>query len=167
MINRKLVHKIRYYSYTKPLPVICRTETFMKNKINSRNLKLTIICVFINLLIGNLALLMFPNLLIVYRIIISIIVSIIYFFSFYKLIQQNDKFPKWKYAIIAILLSLIAMLIACIFTSIGLRLSHDNIIIGALKGIIPVFVFALFFASPFWIPLAIINFICMVFLKNK
>lgn len=139
----------------------------MKYNANYRNLLLTLICVSLNLLVGNLGLLiMFPDLHTVYHIIISIIVSMTYLFSFYKLMQQDDKFPFWKYATAAILLSLAAMLVACIFTSIGMRLAHDNIITAALKGIIPVFIFALFVASPFWIPLAIVNSICMIFLKH-
>ncbi len=133
----------------------------MKYKVNFRNQLLLILCVLTSLFIGNIALLMFPDLAIIYRILISIIVTIIYVFSFYRLIRQKEKFKKWQYAFVSIFLSLIAMLVACIFISIGMRLSIDNILIAGFKGIVPTFIFAIFFASPFWISLSIVNFICI------
>ena len=59
------------------------------------------------------------------------------------------------------------MLAACIFTSIGTRLPMDNLITAGLKGIVPLFIFSIVFASPFWIPLAIVNFVCLIYMKKK
>lgn len=126
-----------------------------------------ILCIVFNLMIGNLALLMFADLAIIYRLIISFCIIMLYGFSFYRLQQNIQKQTRWQLAGISILLSLLGMMIACIFTSIGMRLPTDNIITAGLKGIIPMFVFAIVFASPFWIILAIVNFVCLILLKSK
>ena len=136
--------------------------------MKSRSIILFCVCIFINLLIGNLALLMFPELDFLYRIVISMFVFVAYGAVFFLL--NNDKnqiCSKWKLAGISIVLSLFGMLVACIFTSIGTRLPMDNVITAGLKGIIPLFIFSIVFASPFWIPLAIVNFVCLIYMKKK
>ena len=136
--------------------------------MKSRSIILFGVCIFINLLIGNLALLMFPELDFLYRIVISMFVFVAYGAVFFLL--NNDKnqiCSKWKLAGISIVLSLFGMLVACIFTSIGTRLPMDNVITAGLKGIIPLFIFSIVFASPFWIPLAIVNFVCLIYMKKK
>jgi len=136
-------------------------------KINLRNTILFILCIFINLLIGNIALLlMLPDLPVIYHVLISLGILIIYGIAFYKSGLQNKEYTKWQLAGIAVLLSLLGMMIACIFTSIGIRLPMDNMITAAIKGIIPMFIFAIVFASPFWIPLAIVNFVCLNYVKR-
>lgn len=134
----------------------------MSNRFKS----IAIFCIVLNLIIGNLALLMFPDLAIIYRLIISFCIIILYGFSFYRLQQNIQKQTKWQLVGISILLSLSGMMIACIFTSIGMRLPMDNIITAGLKGIIPMFIFAIVFASPFWIIIAIVNFFCLNFIKE-
>lgn len=136
--------------------------------MKSRSIILFCVCIFSNLLIGNLALLMFPELDFLYRIIISLIIIVIYGTVFFQLDKdENQNHNKWKLAGISIVLSLFGMLVACIFTSIGTRLPMDNVITAGLKGIIPLFIFSIVFASPFWIPLAIVNFVCLIYMKKK
>lgn len=126
-----------------------------------KNITLFIICVFINLLIGNIVLFVtLTNIPIFYHLLISISVIIIYTFTYKKLNCQNQKPPKTQMILISIITSLICMLAASVFTSIGLRMPFDNIITAGLKGVLPMFVFALFFASPVWIPVAICNYFC-------
>jgi len=108
---------------------------------------------------------MSPDTPVIYNILISIAAIIIYSFVFYKMNEQNQKLSKRKLALIAVISCLAVMLFACIFTSIGNRLAFDNILTAALKGIIPLFVFAIVFAAPIWIPIAICNFICLSFMK--
>ncbi|MBP6576948.1 MAG: hypothetical protein KA796_05520 [Chryseobacterium sp.] len=136
--------------------------------MKSRSIILFCICIFINLLIGNLALLIFPELDFLYRIVISIVVFVAYGTIFFQLDKdENQNHNKWKLAGLSILLSLFGMLAACIFTSIGTRLPMDNLITAGLKGIVPLFIFSIVFASPFWIPLAIVNFVCLIYMKKK
>lgn len=135
--------------------------------MNPRNIFLFFTCIFINLLIGNIALFVFPDLAIVYRILISTSVLFIYLITFYKLNSLNKKYTKWQLIGISTLLSLLGMLIACIFTSIGIRLPMDNMITAGMKGVIPMFIFAIVFASPFWIPLALVNFVCLSYIQKK
>lgn len=135
--------------------------------MNRRNGLIFFICIFVNLLVGNLALMMFPELDFLYRIIISLIITVIYGTAFFQLDSvENQNYYKWKLAGISILLSLFGMLVACIFTSIGTRLLMDNVITAGLKGIVPLFIFSIVFASPFWIPLAIVNFVCLIYMKK-
>jgi len=134
----------------------------MSNRFKS----IAIFCIVLNLIIGNRALLMFPDLAIIYRLTISFFIIILYGFSFYRLQQNIKQKSKWRLAGTSILLSLLGMMIACIFTSIGTRLPMDNIVTAGLKGIIPMFVFAIVFASPFWIIIAIVNFFCLNFIKE-
>jgi len=134
----------------------------MSNRFKS----IAIFCIVLNLIIGNLALLMFPDLAIIYRLTISFFIIILYGFSFYRLQQNIKQKSKWRLAGTSILLSLLGMMIACIFTSIGTRLPMDNIVTAGFKGIIPMFVFAIVFASPFWIILAMVNFFCFNFIKE-
>lgn len=136
--------------------------------MKNRSIILLVVCVFINLLIGNFALLMFPDMDFPYRILISLLIIVIYGTVFFQLDNdENQIFNKWKLPGIAILLSLLGMLVACIFTSIGMRLPSDDVVTAGLKGIIPLFIFSIIFASPFWIPLAIVNFICLIYMKKK
>ncbi|SDI26675.1 hypothetical protein [Chryseobacterium jejuense] len=131
-----------------------------------QNILLFTLCIFINLLIGNIVLIIiFPDLLFLYNIIISLFVFIIYGVVFYKLDLTSKKYERWKLAGISAILSLSALLIACIFTSMGSRLPTDTIITAGLKGVIPMFIFATVLASPFWIPLAFFNFVCLYFMK--
>jgi hypothetical protein len=109
---------------------------------------------------------MFPDLAVVYRIIISSSVLLMYWVIFHKINSTNKKYTRWQLAGIAVLLSLLGMMIACVFTSIGTRLPMDNMITAGMKGLIPMFIFAIVFASPFWIPLAIVNFACLNFMKR-
>ena len=136
--------------------------------MKSRSIILFCVCIFINLLIGNLALLIFPELDFLYRIVISIVVFVAYGTIFFQLDKdENQNHNKWKLAGLSILLSLFGMLAACIFTSIGTRLPMDNLITAGLKGIVPLFIFSIVFASPYWIPLAIVNFVCLIYMKKK
>lgn len=136
--------------------------------MKNRSIILFVVCVFINLLIGNLALLMFPELDFLYHIIISLIIFVIYGTVFSQLDKdENQNYSKWKLTGISVLLSLSGMLVACIFTSAGTRLPIDNVITAGFKGIVPLFVFSILFASPFWIPLAVVNYICLIYLKKK
>ena len=136
--------------------------------MKSRSIILFCVCIFINLLIGNLALLMFPELNFLYRIVISMFVFVAYGTVFFQLDKdENQSHNKWKLAGISILLSLFGMLVACIFTSIGMRLPSDDVVTAGLKGIIPLFIFSIVFASPFWIPLATVNFVCLIYMKKK
>lgn len=136
-----------------------------KIRMKRRSILLFLVCIAVNLLVGNLALLMFPDVSIIYRISISVIITTVYGVVFYKL--ESNPITKWQLAGISILLSLFGMLVACIFTSVGMRLPMDNIMTAALKGIIPMFIFALFFGSPFWIPLAIVNFVCLNYMNKQ
>lgn len=133
-----------------------------------QNILLFTLCVFINLLIGNIILIIiFPNLPFLYNILISLFVFIIYGIVFYRLDVVPKHYKQWEIAGISAGLSLSSLLIACIFTSIANRLPTDSIMTAGLKGIIPLFIFALVLASPFWIPIAIFNFACLYFMKDN
>lgn len=135
--------------------------------MSNRYKSITLICITINLIIGNLALVMFLDLTIIHRLIISVSIIFIYGFTFENLRQTIHQQTKWKLTAISILLSLIGMMIACIVTSISIRLPSDSIITAGLKGIIPLYIFALVLASPLWIVLAIVNFFCLNFIKKQ
>lgn len=136
--------------------------------MNRRNGLIFFICILVNLLVGNLALMMFPELGFLYRIIISLIIFIAYGTAFFQLDKdENQNHNKWKLVGISILLSLFGMLLACIFISIGTRLPMDNVITAGVKGIVPLFIVSIVFASPFWISLVIVNFVCLIYMKKK
>lgn len=120
-----------------------------------------IICTSINLLVGNAALLMFPDLTLLHRLLISLFVLMIYFLGFKYFLQLPKRKNKIRTAGFATLLSLFAMLVACIFLSIAMRLDIDSVFTAALKGIVPLFVFSLVFGAPFWIPMAAVNYFCL------
>ncbi|UHO36736.1 hypothetical protein H5J24_12950 [Chryseobacterium capnotolerans] len=133
-----------------------------------QNILLFALCIFINLLIGNIILvIIFPDLPSFYNILISLFVFIIYGIVFYQLNLIPKKLTTWKLIGISAALSLSALLTACIFTSISNRLPTDTIITAGLKGVIPMFIFAIVLASPFWIPLAFFNFVCIYFMRKE
>ncbi|WP_347219462.1 hypothetical protein [Chryseobacterium sp.] len=133
-----------------------------------QNILLFTLCIFINLLIGNIILvILFPDLMSIYNILISLSVFIIYGVVFYKLNFLSKRLETWKLTGISAGLSLSALLIACIFTSMGNRLPSDTLITAGLKGILPMFIFAIVLASPFWIPLASFNFACIYFMRQE
>lgn len=133
-----------------------------------QNILLFTLCIFINLLIGNIVLVViFPDLPSIYNILISLFVFIIYGIVFYKLNISPKKYERWKLAGISGGLSLYALLVACIFTSIANRLSIDSMLTAGLKGVIPIFIFATVLASPFWVPLACFNFACIFFMRQE
>lgn len=133
-----------------------------------QNILLFTLCVFINLLIGNIVLIIiFPNLPFLYNVLISLFVFIIYGMVFYKLNLAPKQYDQWKLTSISAGLSLSSLLIACIFTSIGNRLPTDTIITAGLKGVIPMFIFATVLTSPFWVSLAFFNFVCLYFMKSE
>lgn len=119
------------------------------------------------MLIGNGTLLLLTDLSPAYRMGISIMIVIYYSVCFYKLVQSPKALSLRRIAGVAVLLSLGGMLIACILTSIGMRLSIDSILMAGLKGVIPLFVFALVFAAPFWIPIALLNYFFLSLLYRK
>lgn len=127
----------------------------------------TILCIAVNLIIGNLVLLIFPDLTIIHRLLISVSIIFLYGFAFENLKPIIHQQTKWKLAGISILLSLVGMMIACIVTSVSMRLPSDSIISAGLKGIIPLYIFALVLASPLWIVLAWVNFFCLNFIKKN
>lgn len=131
-----------------------------------RNLLLFLGCVILNLLLGNVLMMAFlMDTPIIYRFLISFFIVLIYTFLFLYLRKRGLKPSKVKTVIISVLASLANMLMACIFISMATRLSMDNILIAALKGIVPVFVFALVIASPIWIFVALCNFLFMNWLQ--
>lgn len=133
-----------------------------------QNILLFTLCVFINLLIGNIVLvIIFPDLPFLYNILISFFVFIIYGIVFYKLDATPKRYDQWKLTGISAGLSLSALLIACIFSSIANRLPTDTIMTAGLKGVIPMFIFATVLASPFWLSLAFFNFVCLYFMKPR
>lgn len=133
-----------------------------------QNILLFTLCVFINLLTGNIVLIiLFPELLSIYNILISLCIFIIYGVVFYKLNLTPKKYNQWRLTGISVGLSLSALLIVCIFTAVGTRLPTDTIITAGLKGIIPMFIFATILSSPFWLPLAFFNFVCLYFMKPR
>lgn len=135
----------------------------MKNNIPALS-----ICIIINLLVGNIVLVFFlidaPK---IYHLIISALVALMYTFAFLIITQQNKILTKLQLAIVAVITALLAMLIACIFTSVANRLPMDNMITAGLKGILPTFVFALVLALPVWVALAVVNFFCLKILKKN
>ncbi|REC60842.1 hypothetical protein DRF65_18735 [Chryseobacterium pennae] len=139
-----------------------------QNTIMKQNILLFTLCIFINLLVGNIILfVLFPDLMFIYNLLISLFIFIIYGFVFYNLTLAPKKYKTWKLAGISAGLSLSALLIACIFTSIGNRLPSDTIVTAGLKGVIPMFIFATVLASPFWVPFAFFNFGCLYFMKQE
>lgn len=133
-----------------------------------KNVKLFIVCVLMNLLIGNIVLLAFlVDTPIIYRFLISMGVIAVYSLAFFATSQKKHKPSKSKIVLTAVITSFASMLVACIFTSIATRLPSDDMITAGLKGILPTFVFALVFASPVWILMALCNFLCLNSLKYK
>lgn len=133
-----------------------------------KNVKLFIVCVLVNLLIGNIVLLAFlVDTPIIYRFLISMGVIAVYSLAFFTASQQKHKPSKSKIVLTAVITSFASMLVACIFTSIATRLPSDDMITAGLKGILPTFVFALVFASPVWILMTLCNFLCLNSLKYK
>lgn len=130
------------------------------------NIPVLSICIIINLLIGNIVLLFLmmdaPK---IYHFIISAFVALIYGLVFYKISQQRKILSNLKLALVATGSALFAMMIACVFTAVANRLPMDNMITAGLKGILPMFVFAIVLASPVWVPLAVVNFFCLKNLK--
>ncbi|KFF26462.1 hypothetical protein [Chryseobacterium vrystaatense] len=133
-----------------------------------QNVFLFILCTFINVLIANLALIiMATDLSLIYPVLISLGIFLICGAVFYRIHIHPGILGKWKLAGTATGVSLSVLLLACILTSVGTRMAMDGIIIAGLKGIIPLFVFAVIFASPFWVVSALFNFICLMFIKPK
>lgn len=133
-----------------------------------QNVFLFSLCAFINVLIANLALvIMAADLSLIYPVLISVGIFFICGAVFYRVHVHPGRSGKWKLAATATGLSLSVLLLACILTSVGTRMAVDGIIIAGLKGIIPLFVFAVIFASPFWVISALFNFICLTFMKPK
>lgn len=120
-----------------------------------------LLCILINLIIGNLAILIaVPDTRICYQILISILVSLIFIFQFKKISSEGNILSKKKLILYAVGTSLLSLVIACIFISVSLRMEFDSVFTAALKGIIPMSVFAFVFASPVWVLLAVVNFFC-------
>lgn len=133
-----------------------------------KNVFLLILCTFINVLIANFALvIMAADLSLIYPVLISSGICLMCGAVFYRIHINPRTLGKWKLAGIAIGLSLSTLLLACILTSIATRMATDGIIIAGLKGIIPLFIFAVVFASPFWVISAVFNFVCLRFVKPK
>lgn len=149
---------INTHNYLKPVEI---KQPFPSKNKKMKNPALSI-CIIINLLVGNIVLLFLlmeaPK---IYHLIISALVALMYIFVFSRISSQNKILTKLQLAFVAVITALLAMMIACIFTSVANRLPMDNIITAGLKGILPTFVFALVLASPVWVPLAIVNFFCL------
>ncbi|WP_223609384.1 hypothetical protein [Chryseobacterium sp. OSA05B] len=134
----------------------------------TQNVFLFILCTFINVLVANLALvIMAADLSPIYPVLISSGIFLMCSAVFYRMHVHPGISGKWKLAATAIGLSLSSLLLACILTSMATRMATDGIIIAGLKGIIPLFVFAVVFASPFWVISALFNFVCLMFMKPK
>ncbi|KPH14727.1 hypothetical protein [Chryseobacterium sp. ERMR1:04] len=127
----------------------------------NKNVTLFIVCVIFNLIIGNWVLLAFlADTSIIYRFLISLGTTAIYAFAFLTTNKQKYKPTKIKIVFTAVVTGFASMLVACIFTSIAIRLPSDNMITAGLKGIIPTFIFSLIFASLVWILIVVGNFLC-------
>ncbi len=128
----------------------------MKNK----NATYIFYCILINLVIGNSTVFfLLPDTSILYHLIISTLVTLLYLRLFSNLKAATSKISNWKLFFRALIASLLCMIIACIFTSIANRLPHDNIVTAGIKGILPLSIFALFFSAPVWILISIFNFL--------
>ena len=131
-----------------------------------RNIFLFLGCVAFNLIIGNIFLMMLlMDSSIIYWLLISFFIIVIYGVVFLYLNSKDLKPSKVKIVLISVMASLATMLMACILISIALRLSIDNILVAALKGIVPLFVIAVVIASPIWIFVAFCNFLLMNWLQ--
>lgn len=118
------------------------------------------LCIVINLIIGNITLLIImPDTSAFYHFLMSVLITAFYINLFYSVSQNTTKISAWRLFFKGVMASLFCMLIACIFTAIANRLSHDDIFTAGLKGIVPLFVFAIYFASPIWILLSVCNFL--------
>lgn len=127
-----------------------------------KNINYATVCIIINLIIGNITLVVItPDTSAFYHLLISVLITAFYSNLFYSVSQNTSKISGWILVLRAVMASLFCMLIACIFTAIANRLPHDDIFTAGLKGILPLFVFAIFFASPIWILLSICNFLCL------
>lgn len=125
------------------------------------------LCIVINLIIGNITLLVImPDTSAFYHLLISVLITAFYSNLFYSVSQNTTKISGWRLFSKAVMASLFCMLIACIFTSIANRLPHDDIFTAGLKGILPLFIFAIFIASPIWILLSFCNFLFLKKIEN-
>lgn len=100
-----------------------------KRSIEKHNVYLFTTCVLVNLLVGNLVLLLHAEN-ILSNLIVSYCAVLIHLFFLFK--RYQNRRSKFKLA---------------------------------LKGVIPLFVFAIVFASPSWILLSIWNFVCLIYVK--
>lgn len=116
-------------------------------------------CITINLFVGNLLyFIMFPEANILENLVISFFVILIGVVGFKQIPKMNS---KMKTAILATLMSLACLLVACVVSSIAMKMEFDNIFTAAAKGVVPLFIFAIVFMSPVWIVLAINNWLWM------
>ena len=131
-----------------------------------RNKLLFFICVFANLVIGNIVVkVLLSDTPFSYHLLISILVSGILALTFVKL--KRAERGKMRVFLLALTASLACMLVACIFTAIANRLPHDTMFTAGLKGILPMYVFAFVFASPIWVSLTLVNYFCLVNIKHE
>ncbi len=136
--------------------------------MNARNLFLMLLCIGINLAVGT-GVMLFTGVGLSYTayLLMWIMIAAVYVWKFYN-VSKRLREPHWsRLALQAVQLSLSALIIACIVLSVQTRMEFDSVFTAALKGVIPLSVFAVVFMLPVWLALAAVNFICLKSLKQK
>ncbi len=134
--------------------------------MRTRNIMLVICCVSLEILIGGVALLAMFKVSVFYVLLTCLCVTLLYAICTYQFRKKDRKIKTMCVVGLSVALSLLSMMIACVFTAIDIRMPADNILIAGLKGIVPLFFFAIFFAAPFWMAFAVINFIGLYFVNK-
>lgn len=134
--------------------------------IKFRKIILRTVCILVNLLMGNLALALVTSLSYLWvNVLVSLFAVAVYIFAFEYM--QETKTSRTKKIFTALLCSLSIMVVACICVSIAMRLSSDSIVTAAIKGIIPMSVFAFVFTSPVWLLASVLNYFSFSQLSKK
>lgn len=133
-----------------------------------KNIMLFVGCLCFNLIVGNIVLFAFLiDAPVLYHVLISLVAVLVYLLVFFRMVREERKPPKIRLAGAAVISCLLIMLGACILVSVANRLPTDSIVMAGLKGVVPLFAFAMVFGVPVWIPLAACNFFCFNGLEFK
>lgn len=126
------------------------------------NLTLYISYLFLNIVIGNISILIYlGEIPFIYHLIITLFAILIHSYGYIQVFQKTTLQTKLKISLVCICMYLINLLFSCIFIAISLKLSTDTIISAILKGATFIFIAAIIFSIPVAVLLFLWNYICL------
>ncbi len=126
------------------------------------NLTLYITYLFLNIVIGNISILIYLDKTpIKYHIITTIFAILIHSYGYIQVFQKTTLQTKLKISLVCICMYLINLFFSCILISISLKLSTDTLISAILKGSSFIFIGAIIFCTPVGLLLFLWNYICL------